>query len=136
MLKFTARTLRKEMTHHEQILWQNLCKKKILGCQFYRQKVIAGYIVDFYCASGNLVVELDGSQHKQIEAMAYDKERTRVLQSLGLKVLRFDNMQVETHLDEVIAEITKHLKCIPKTIPPSLPSKEGRSYACFEVPLS
>ena len=131
ILKYTARTLRKAMTCHEQILWHNLCKKKILGCQFYRQKIIAGYIVDFYCATGKLVVELDGSQHKQNDAIAYDAERTRVLISLGWTVIRVDDLPVETHLDKVLAEITKHLECISKAIPPNLPSKEGRSNASF-----
>ena len=62
-LKPLARNLRGNMTDAEQRLWSKLRRKQILGVQFYRQKPLANYIVDFYCAAANLVIELDGSQH-------------------------------------------------------------------------
>lgn len=62
-LKLLSRDLRNNMTDAEQMLWQRLCHKQILGLQFYRQKPILNFIVDFYCPSVNLVIECDGSQH-------------------------------------------------------------------------
>lgn len=58
-LKLFARNLRNNMTDAEQLLWSKLRRKQILGVQFYRQKPLANYIVDFYCAAANLVIELD-----------------------------------------------------------------------------
>lgn len=119
------------MTCHEKILWQYLRRNQILGFQFYRQKVIVGYIVDFYCASAKLVIELDGRQHLQADAMNYDAERTRVLKSLGLTVMRFDNLRIETRISAVLAEIKHKLKAIP----PNLPSTEGRSTCIKKSPF-
>ena len=93
------------MTDAEQLLWSRLRRKQILGLQFYRQKPLASYIVDFYCAAANLVIELDGSQHDQPEHRASDAERDRTLASLGRLVLRFDNRHVLTELDEVMSVI-------------------------------
>jgi very-short-patch-repair endonuclease len=98
------------MTWHEQILWLRIRRKQLLGIQFYRQKVIAGFIVDFYCPNSALVIELDGCQHKLDDALAYDNERTLVLNALGFTVLRFDNMQVRDDLGGVLNRIIKHLQ--------------------------
>ncbi|MEY4750717.1 MAG: hypothetical protein RIQ60_2931 [Pseudomonadota bacterium] len=83
------------------------------GLQFYRQKPIAGYIVDFYCAAVRLVVELDGSQHAEPDAADYDRQRTEVLQSLGLRVLRFDNRQVLTEMEAVLQDIHRAAQHVP-----------------------
>jgi very-short-patch-repair endonuclease len=93
-LKTFSRNLRNNLTDAEQLLWFHLRRKQILNVQFYRQKPIAGYIVDFYCAAVNLVIELDGSQHKEAVHQENDEIRDGVLQSLDLLVLRFDNHQV------------------------------------------
>jgi very-short-patch-repair endonuclease len=84
-------------------------KKQILGMQFYRQKPIAGYIADFYCAKAKLVIELDGEIHNSIEAKQYDAIRDQVMLSLGLTVLRFTNNQIESSLDEVLGKIINNL---------------------------
>ncbi|MHA3099360.1 endonuclease domain-containing protein [Acinetobacter brisouii] len=99
-LKLPSRDLRSNMTDAEQLLWQRLRRKQILGLQFYRQKPILNFIVDFYCAAVNLVIECDGGQH-------YTDE---VLVQLGLKVLRFDNGQVMGEIDGVVEQICKKLK--------------------------
>jgi len=85
-----ARELRKNQTGAEELLWYRIRRKQILGVQFNRQRPIAGYIVDFYGVEAKLVIELDGSQHFEPDALAYDLERTKVLESLGLKVIRFE----------------------------------------------
>ena len=80
-----ARELRKNQTGAEELLWYRIRRKQILGVQFNRQRPIAGYIVDFYGVQAKLVIELDGCQHYEPDAMAYDFERTKVLESLGLE---------------------------------------------------
>lgn len=104
-LKPLARGLRTSMTDAERRLWSQLRLQQVRGLTFNRQKPLAGYIVDFYCAAARLVIELDGSQHGEIDAWVYDQRRTEVLQALGLRVLRFDNRQVLTELDAVMAVI-------------------------------
>ena len=103
--KLLARELRKNMTEAEQILWKRLRRKQILGVPFYRQKPLAQFIVDFYCAAAMLVIELDGSQHYTPDAQQYDAVRTQTLEAMGLRVLRFDNRQVLQELEAVIEAI-------------------------------
>ncbi|RLL48767.1 endonuclease domain-containing protein [Acinetobacter cumulans] len=93
-LKQVSRDLRNNMTEAEKLLWSRLRNKQILGLQFYRQKPILNYIVDFYCPAANLVVECDGSQHYTDEGLEADRVRDEALAQLGLKVLRFYNGQV------------------------------------------
>ena len=100
-----ARELRKNQTGAEELLWFRIRRKQILGVQFNRQKPIANYIVDFYSLDAKLVIELDGVQHHEPDAVVYDFERTKVLESLGLKVIRFDNYQVFNNLNEVVSAI-------------------------------
>ena len=100
-----ARELRKNQTEAEKLLWSRLRGKQILNVTFNRQKPLAGYIVDFYSFAAKLVIELDGSQHYEADALTYDFERTKVLESLGLKVIRFDNSQVFNELESVLAVI-------------------------------
>ncbi len=99
--------LRKESTPQEIILWSRL-RRKALGYKFRRQHAIGGYIVDFFCSEKNLVIEIDGWQHK--EAVEYDEERTRYLESLGLKVLRFWNNEINGNLEGVILKVEESLK--------------------------
>ena len=87
-----AQNLRKNMTKEEAHLWyQFLCRYPL---RFRRQYVIGNYIADFYCHKAKLVVELDGSQHYTPEQAEYDRTRSAYLESQGLKVLRFSNMDV------------------------------------------
>lgn len=103
--KQRARELRNNMTEAEQVLWKRLRRKQISGLPFYRQKPLAHYIVDFYCAKAMLVIELDGSQHDAQDARQYDAVRTNTLEAMGLRVLRFDNRQVLQELEAVIGAI-------------------------------
>lgn len=100
-LKEPSRMLRNNMTNAEQKLWQRLKRKQILGFQFYRQKPILNFIVDFYCPLAKLVIECDGSQHHTIEGLESDACRDDMLNQLGLTVLRFDNRQILLEIDEV-----------------------------------
>ncbi|MFO1388370.1 endonuclease domain-containing protein [Cellvibrio sp.] len=109
-LKPFARKLRSNMTNAEIILWSRLRRKQIMGVQFYRQKPIAGYVADFYCASCSLVIELDGDSHYQDDAQEYDRVRDELMRSMGLSILRFTNQDVEQNLDAVLLKIIENLK--------------------------
>jgi very-short-patch-repair endonuclease len=106
-LKLASRELRKQMTDAEQALWQRVRRKQILGVQFYRQKPLLSFVVDFYCPAAKLVIELDGSQHQEPEHRARDRERDARLNALGLRVLRFDNRQVLCEMDAVLETIRR-----------------------------
>jgi len=101
-LKNTARTLRKDMTESEQVLWARLRGKQILRVQFYRQKPIGNYIVDFFAPKTKLVIEVDGSQHMKKSNSKRDKDRDTYLAGLGIKVLRFNSREVLKYTDEVV----------------------------------
>jgi len=79
------------MTDAEQLLWQRIRRKQILGLQFYRQKPILNFIVGFYCPTVNLVIECDGGQHYTETGLEADQNRDHVLSELGLISLRFIN---------------------------------------------
>jgi len=93
------------MTDAEQCLWQNIRNKQIAGVQFYRQKTLFSFIVDFYSPKAKLVIELDGGQHFEPEHHAKDHKRDEQLGSAGLKVLRFDDRQMLTETEAVLKVI-------------------------------
>ncbi|WP_445346041.1 endonuclease domain-containing protein [Acinetobacter bohemicus] len=109
-LKQLSRDLRNNMTDAEKRLWSKLRAKQILGLQFYRQKPLLNFIVDFYCPAANLVIECDGGQHFTDEGLEADRVRDEVLAELGLIVLRFNNDQVMGEIDGVVEQICKKLK--------------------------
>ena len=99
----TARRLRREMTPHERKLWfLFLCKYPV---KIYKQRIIGRFIVDFYCASAKLVIEVDGSQHYEPQGIAHDTERSQFLTALGLEVLRFSNRDVDRDFYGVCTQI-------------------------------
>ena len=104
-LKLRSRILRREMTDAEQLLWLRLRRKQLMGVQFYRQKPLGNYVVDFYAPRAKIVVEVDGSQHHEPAAMKADAERDEYLSGLGLNVLRFDNLQVLRETESVLDTI-------------------------------
>jgi very-short-patch-repair endonuclease len=114
-LKGRARLLRAKLTDAEQRLWARLRRKQMLGIQFYRQKPIGNYIVDFYAPSARLVVEVDGAQHFDRPRAEYDERRTAYLKRLGLRVLRYTDREVLLQLDSVAEEIFRVLE---RTNPP------------------
>ncbi len=112
-LKQPSRDLRNNMTNAEKRLWSKLRAKQILGLQFYRQKPLLNFIVDFYCPAANLVIECDGGQHYTDEGLEADRVRDETLAQLGLKVLRFDNGQVMREIDAVVEKI--YLYCLKES---------------------
>ncbi len=124
-LKQIARLLRSEMTRSEQMLWARLRGKQIQSVQFYRQKPIGAYIVDFYAPKAKLVVEVDGSQHLSLERGQDDGERDAYLTSAGLHVLRFSNTQVLQEIDAVVDAILQVLLEWRGGNPPNPPLRKG-----------
>ena len=109
-LKQASRDLRNNMTDVEQLLWQRLRRKQILGLQFYRQKTILNFIVDFYCSAVNLIIECDGGQHYTEDGRSADQIRDQALSELGLVVLRFSNRQILTDTDAMVEQIYSVVK--------------------------
>ncbi len=79
------------------------------GVKFRRQHGIGRYIADFYCPECNLVIELDGDSHYQVNVQEYDRERDYFMQALGITVLRFNNFEVMTNVEGVLVQITQQI---------------------------
>ena len=103
-----ARALRKNATREESLLWNNFLRR--YQPKFHRQYVIGNYIIDFYCHAAKLAVELDGSQHYNPEDKEYDKKRTDFLEGLGLKVIRFSNLDVTRRFQDVCEDIYRNVE--------------------------
>ena len=97
------------MTEAESFLWQRIRRKQLKGRQFYRQKNIGNYIVDFYCPSAKVIVELDGGQHYTQEGISRDQVRDKYLESLGLTILRFSDREVFKNIEGVLERIFEQL---------------------------
>ena len=102
-----SKRLRKDMTPEERKLWFLFLRR--LNVTINRQKVFGYFILDFYCASAMLAIEIDGSQHFEDKEKEYDKQRDAYLQSMGITVLRFTNRDINLLFDEVCDRITTEL---------------------------
>jgi very-short-patch-repair endonuclease len=101
-LKATGRQLRQNLTASERALWRRLRGKQLAGVQFYQQKPIGDYIVDFYAPKAKLVIEIDGSQHFEAHQAEKDRKRDEYLGGLGLMVLRFNSRQALKETEAVM----------------------------------
>jgi len=110
LLKPTRKYLRDNLTEAELVLWEVLKDKKLKGRKFRRQHSIGYYIVDFYCSSEKLAIELDGQQHFTAEGEQKDKERDAHLKLMDVHVLRFENKELLNNLTEVIKKIKSNFK--------------------------
>ncbi|MBE6824396.1 MAG: endonuclease domain-containing protein [Ruminococcaceae bacterium] len=117
-----SKTLRKNMTKEERHLWYDFLKN--LPVTVNRQKVVGDYIVDFYCSSAKVVIELDGSQHFDIKGEAKDIIRDEFLKGLGLTVLRYSNLEVKTNFNGVCEDIWNHIRTSPP--PTAEPPLKGK----------
>jgi len=113
LAKNLSRELRKSQTEAEKVFWENIRKKRLRGLKFYRQYPIfyeinnieSFIIADFYCFEKKTIIEIDGKIHWYKRKR--DNLRTQILNSLGIRVIRFYNEDVENDLDEVLMEILK-----------------------------
>src|SRR5690348_5675054 len=104
-LKEKRKRLRNNSTEAEAFLWRYLKNKQLDGRKFRRQFSIGRFILDFYCPSEKLGIELDGSSHGTPEGIEYDERRTRFLNKNGITIIRFENRMVFDELDFVIGYI-------------------------------
>ncbi len=125
--KNRARELRKNMTPEENRLWYSFLRNHVF--KFYRQRTVGQFIVDFYCSKAKLIIELDGSQHFSEKGISYDEHRTELLESYGLTVIRFSNLDIKENfpgvcmaIDLKIAELLGAIT--PLTAPPPPPLSE------------
>jgi len=103
-LKPLARKLRNNSTLSEILLWNKIKDRKMLGYRFLRQKPIGEFIVDFFCNKLKLVIEVDGESHREDNYEA-DMLRQKWLESLGLTVLRFDDLEVKKDMENVLMSL-------------------------------
>jgi len=103
-----ARELRKNMTKQEKHLWYEYLQN--YPVRILRQKVIASFVADFYCAEAKLVIEIDGSQHFTEDGKQYDAMREQIMEKHGLKTIRYSNSDVDKHFDAVCGDIDAQIK--------------------------
>ena len=109
-LEAFRKKLRSHGTSAEAYLWTHLQQRKLEGRKFRRQHSIANFIVDFYCAEEKLIIELDGLYHMNPTAEEKDGRRTKILEGLGFRLIRFENRSMFENLDWVLGEIKNNFK--------------------------
>lgn len=107
-----AAILRKRMTPAEKVLWQRLKNRDLLGYNFRRQHPMGRFIADFYCHPVKLVIELDGSIHQKYDVIIRDMERSKMMESWGITILRFENDRVLDNIEYVMTTIVKQIDLI------------------------
>jgi very-short-patch-repair endonuclease len=124
-LKPFRKELRKRLTPAEATLWKFLQRSQLEGRKFRRQHSVGNYILDFYCPEERLCVELDGAGHFTDAGAEYDNVRTAYLNSMNIKVVRFENKWVFKSLEAVLAEIKSNFRSATPLRP--LPLIRGRT---------
>lgn len=117
-LKDFSRHLRNNSTLSEVLLWNELKQHAMKGYQFNRQKPLGRYIADFYCKKLFLVIEIDGCTHDSEDAVVADSVRQNILESMGLKLLRFNDLDVKRNLAGVLKAIEKYIVDVEEGNPP------------------
>lgn len=102
-----ARELRRPLTPQEAKLWQRLRNKQLYGIKFRHQHPIFRFILDFFCYSHKLVIEIDGDSHAEPNQQLYDQARTEWLEQRGLHIIRFTNRDVDTNIEGVLSKIAR-----------------------------
>src|SRR3954466_1401518 len=103
--KQQRRDLRSRLTPEESYLWSHVQHRKLAGRKFRRQHSVGPYILDFYCPSEKLAIELDGASHDHEKAQIHDRDRDRFLRCFGIEVIRFENRAVRENLEGLLIEI-------------------------------
>ncbi|MDO8444779.1 MAG: endonuclease domain-containing protein [Deltaproteobacteria bacterium] len=116
-LKERRRELRRNQTEAEKLLWARLRNKQIHGIKFFRQFSIGAYVLDFYSPTIKLAVELDGGQHAEKDAQAYDEVRSDYLKAQGIEVMRFWNNDVMQNMEGVLQRIAEKANQTPPDLP-------------------
>ncbi len=121
-----ARSLRRDLTDAERIIWNAIRAHRMHGTSFRRQTPIGPFIVDFVCHSAPVIIEIDGGQHYETENIKRDAQREAFLASKGYRILRFNNHEVMTNREGVLETIAAAIVEAPS---PPLPRRRGREHA-------
>lgn len=116
--KIFARTLRKEQTKAEKIIWELLRKRKFMNLKFRRQHVIEGFVIDFYCFELKLGIEVDGGIH--MKRKEYDKIRQEIIESEEISIIRISNQEIAEDKKAILKKLKKAIDLLPN------PSPSGR----------
>ena len=116
-----ARQLRRDMTWPEKLFWSRVKAQQFMNLKFRKQHPVGPFVVDFYCASVSLIVEIDGDSHKDMDA---DGTRQRYLEELGIKIVRYTNDEVLMELEWVMEDLARRLQG-EEEIPPLTPPFQG-----------
>jgi len=108
-LKKRRRELRRNQTEAEKMVWAHLRNKQFYGMKFFRQYSIGPYILDFYCPTVKLAIELDGGQHNQPENKGYDLARSEFLKAQSIDVIRFWNHEVLLNMEGLLSELASKI---------------------------
>ena len=122
-----SRHLRRAPTDAEALLWHHLRGRHISGYKFRRQHSVGPYVLDFFCHEARLAIEVDGSQH--MENVEQDEAGTRYLEALGIRVVRYTNIEVLTETDSVLEAIFNEIRGAPSP----QPSPPGRGDSLGEI---
>lgn len=126
-LKEKARSLRNNSTKSEIVLWKNVLKSSQLeGYKFNRQKSLLNYIVDFFCKELNLIIEIDGSTHDNVEAKISDNCRQNELENAGFNFIRYSGYEILNNIEGIRQDLILKIKEIEKLGPPPNPLREGK----------
>ena len=106
-LKPRTQELRTRATPQENKLWYDFLRKH--SCSFARQKPIDQCVVDFWCFSAKLIIEIDGNQHYTNDGLEYDKIRTELFEGMGLHIMRFTNAEIDNSFDKVCEMIQNYI---------------------------
>ncbi|HEU0051311.1 MAG TPA: endonuclease domain-containing protein [Patescibacteria group bacterium] len=112
-LKDRRSDLRQNSTDSERLLWSRLRARQISGLKFFRQYSVGPYILDFYCPTKHLAIEVDGGQHMEKEQKEYDEDRTAFLESHGIRVVRFWSNEILKNLSGVLQKIENSIIPLP-----------------------
>lgn len=113
ILRDRRRDLRNNQTEEEKIIWAKLKNSQFKGLKFVRQYSVGPYILDFYCPTLRLAIELDGNQHKDKENQLYDKDRNEYLETIDIKTIRFWNHDITKNISGVLEKISEFTESSP-----------------------
>ena len=119
-VKEKRKYLRKNMPSSELKLWKKIRNKQMLNIKFRRQYSIGNYIVDFYCAELKLAIELDGETHFTQDNIDYENKRTKYIESLGIKIIRYSNYEIINNFEGICYDLEKIINELKTPLYPPL----------------
>lgn len=101
--------MRQKSTQAEKMLWERL-RRNNLGLKFFRQYSVEGYVTDFYCPAKRIAIEIEGGIHRLPDIRKYDEYRYKYIEAYNIKIIKFTNQEIFTHIGNVISVIESELR--------------------------